>query len=979
MPPPFRGLTVPEFAELLGAYPFTREIREVHMHHTWRPNHEQDKGRASVEAMHRYHTRRLGWSDIAQHVTIDKEGTIWTGRDWNAPPASSGGHNGTRTAGPFMFEMIGDFDVGNDLFEGAQRETAIAVVALVQERFGLKPETLRFHSDMSGKTCPGSAIDYDEVLQAVREERERLVADTSDDDTPGGDTPATGEPEPFGPERLLVHAVLEDAAQPIWTPHPAWTPFPAPRSLDDAHREAFAEPPEKAMSLDEVALLFGSADGDARGDLRLSRAARTELKPHVINLTDGRLSTGGRYQTTPADVEAIFEQHLPDALAQARERKKPLHVMLYAHGGLVSEKAALEKAYTHVNWWKETGTVYPIYFVWETGLFETIAQALRRWRRGSRALEAQARGWLDGPIEAFLRYTKLTPAVWQGMKLSAAAGSAEGGGAHLAAQKLAGFAKKYRKAVGTGDIRFHAVGHSAGSIFHSHFVPAALKAGVPSFRTVQVLAPAIRTDRFAERFAPLVGEEKGIDHLSLFTMSREAELDDHCARVYRKSLLYLVYYALERERKEPILGLEENLLADPALVELFGLDGSASPSADAVFGPTRARSGRSATRAESHGAFDDDPETMQSVMRRVLDAPPGERLPPYPQSRAQADPWTLPPIPPDAARAVAFLGAESSGASEQPPASEPERPPASAPASPPPRSRQKRALCVGIDAYPTRPLSGAVADARAWADALRARGFEVEELLDERATRSNLLAALGRLVGSGRPGDVLAFQFAGHGAQFDDLSGDEPTGRDQAYCPVDHARGPIILDDEVRELFDQLADGVNLTCFLDFCHSGSATRFAFSADEQPREIEPTPEMRAFRQDLLQRRERSPAPSSTDAMRDVTFSACQSNELAWEVRGRGVFSVRALEALGSGVTLTNEGFHRAVLERFRDDGRQHPVFESARAAETRVLLAPVAAAGPSPPPGDAAHDPREVVRGLHRAVQQFERALADLDR
>jgi hypothetical protein len=115
------------------------------------------------------------------------------------------------------------------------------------------------------------------------------------------------------------------------------------------------------------------------------------------------------------------------------------------------------------------------------------------------------------------------------------------------------------------------------------------------------------------------------------------------------------------------------------------------------------------------------------------------------------------------------------------------------------------------------------------------------------------------------------------------------------------------------------------------------------------------------------------------MRDVTFSACRSDELAWEKGGRGVFSVHVLQTLGEVGPITNRAFYDRVLARFRTDRRQHPVFESAPAAQDRVLLAPLDGAGPGVPPGDGARDPREIVRGLHRAVQQFERALGDLDR
>src|SRR5690606_24956212 len=139
--------------EVLDRFPFTRRINAVHMHHTWRPNHAQYLGLESIVAMFRFHTQHNGWSDIAQHITIAPDGSIWTGRNWNTAPASASGHNGNAQAGPFMFEMIGDFDVGRDPWDGPQKDTTLRVIAEVQKKFNLRPESLRFHNQMGPKTC----------------------------------------------------------------------------------------------------------------------------------------------------------------------------------------------------------------------------------------------------------------------------------------------------------------------------------------------------------------------------------------------------------------------------------------------------------------------------------------------------------------------------------------------------------------------------------------------------------------------------------------------------------------------------------------------------------------------------------------------------------------------------------------------------------------------------------------------------------
>src|SRR6187549_1970938 len=158
--PQFVPLTLDEFRALVERFDFsTRRINEVHMHHTWRPNHKDFRGLSSILGMWKYHTETNGWSDIAQHVTIDPQGIIWTGRSWKQAPASSGGHNGTSKLGPFMFEMVGDFDAGKEKLQGAQRAAVIGVITAIQKKNALKPNTLRFHRQLgSPKTCPGSGL-----------------------------------------------------------------------------------------------------------------------------------------------------------------------------------------------------------------------------------------------------------------------------------------------------------------------------------------------------------------------------------------------------------------------------------------------------------------------------------------------------------------------------------------------------------------------------------------------------------------------------------------------------------------------------------------------------------------------------------------------------------------------------------------------------------------------------------------------------
>lgn len=921
MPAPFKRVTLAQFTDILERFLFTRKINAVHMHHTWRPNHKQFRGHDTIVSMWNHHTKNNGWSDIAQHITIDPEGFIWLGRNWNMPPASASGQNGNSKAGPFMFEMIGDFDVGQDPFAGEQRKTTLEVIARVQRCFNLEPGSLMFHNMMSGKTCPGSAIDYQQTVAAVRELHAKMKEQTG---------ASRGMAPPFPPEtyatRELVDAALADLTRPTG------------RVAESAEAEACTHQHEH----DELPQTYRSGGAGTRA-AALSPAQAQGLRPHLVNLTMGVLSSGGAWTTTREDIDAIFSEHLPQALAQARKKGAPLRLMIQAHGGLVNEAAGLAIAQKSVAWWKENG-IYPIYFVWETGAFETIGQLLRG---------ASTRDLFDHITDPVIETTARAlrgPQIWGGMKLSAQLASMpdSDGGAWYVAQKLATFCKEHGDAV-----ELHGVGHSAGSIFHAWFIPAALELGAPSFRSLHLMAPAARVDLFKEKLAGRIGAGQGVDKLTIYTMKEDLEKNDNCAKVYRKSLLYLIFHALEPQRKTPILGLEQSLREDPELSRLLGLDGSPGKG-EVVWSRTTSTGGRSASTCATHGGFDDDAATMGSIARRILNRADHESITEY---------------------AAGMLGSRSHawGEWEEAASAMPLPAPAPVPQDETPPYRQyepgtqihldgslqgnRRALCVGINAYEQAPLSGCLADVESWTRTLSGAGFSVTTLLDERATRAGIMESLERMIAASRRGDVLVFQFSGHGTQVKDLDGDEidgdSPGMDEAICPYDYATGAFLIDDDIGRLFNQLPDGVNLTCFMDCCHSGTISRFGLvgsakpvhaGANERMRYIPPSRALSAAHERYRQNIPSATATRAPDVMREVVFSACLSHEVAWESGGQGEFTVRATRILEEGFdNLTNTAFAARVSAAFGDTPRQHAKLYSSSEAGSRPLLQPLGAA------------------------------------
>lgn len=949
----FKQLQLAEFIDLLNRFPFTRRVNAVHMHHTWRPNRAQYRGLASIEAMWRYHTQTNGWSDIAQHITIAPDGTIWTGRNWNQAPASASGHNGNSLIGPFMFEMIGDFDRGKDPFDGAQRNTALHVVAHVLHHFGLPAQGLHFHREMSTKTCPGSGIDYAKTLADVKDIMAQLAA------RPGASRSAASPAD-----AALLALLHPEAAEPATRAAPTG---------------GYDEPAEEQMPAADVAQLTSRPAHRSLAPDALPPATVELLRAHVVNLDQGQFSADGQFSTSPADVDAIFGWRLEQALREATAAQRPLQLLFYAHGGLVSERTGLQSAARYIPWWRQNH-VYPIYFVWETGLMGTLGALLR----GQRRRAAGTRGftdWTDQVVETAVRAPGRP--IWKNMKDSAAWAAAPDGGSHYVARQLLEFCRRHPREVADGQIRLHAVGHSAGSIFHAHFLPLAWQLGVPGFRTLHLLAPAIRADEFQNRLAPHIGSNVG--QLTLYTMRDTLERDDTCAGVYRKSLLYLVHRALETERDTPILGLDVVLRSDAALRSLLGLDGQPSPVARVVWSQTKEASGRSSSYSTTHGGFDDDAATMESVARRVLDQ---DHLVAFPQSRAVGgalDPWSEPiELPAD----LLWLAQEQlaqqqlTGRPGQPwpavpPAGPNVAPPPpdtpgndsddfdsvgeSAPPKPKPRPASRRALCIGIDHYPDAPLRGCVADAKAWQEALSGMGFETQQLINSQATRDAILQRLHGLITSSQAGDILVLQFAGHGTQVPDTDGDERSDeypyddQDEALCAYDYNTAGLILDDELRELFRLVPDGVNLTCFMDCCHSESNTRKKLDVNDRSakalRRYMRLPDearenfLRQHPQGTVRSRSRavSPADGGREFLRAVNFTACRATQFAYEDGERGAYSKRALAILAKsgGSTFTHQQFLEQLEAAFKNSGfDQKPTLDCTDEAQSDELLQPL---------------------------------------
>ncbi|MFL6274166.1 MAG: caspase family protein [Blastocatellia bacterium] len=158
---------------------------------------------------------------------------------------------------------------------------------------------------------------------------------------------------------------------------------------------------------------------------------------------------------------------------------------------------------------------------------------------------------------------------------------------------------------------------------------------------------------------------------------------------------------------------------------------------------------------------------------------------------------------------------------------------------------EKFVLQVGINDYLHVPkLRGCVQDVEKMREVLTERfgvlPDHVMVLTDRQATGEAIISAFrNHLIENAKkhPGALVLFQYSGHGSRVQDQNGDKADHLDSTLVPVD-SRDPAgthfdIVDDEIRELFNQLARYTsNILFVLDCCYSGNPTR----AGEQPREI-----------------------------------------------------------------------------------------------------------------------------------------------
>lgn len=380
----------------------------------------------------------------------------------------------------------------------------------------------------------------------------------------------------------------------------------------------------------------GSIAVAAAGAVRSKQYQYNDIRPHVINLkNDGQLDDRGDIGTSAAMVREILQSDFP-RITKGWKKKR---LVLYAHGGLVGQEAAIQRVSDYRKTMLEV-ECYPLAFIWKSDYWSTLKNMLQdaaNKRRPEGFIDDAKDFMLDRLDDALEPIARIFTgkASWDEMKENGLRATTTAcGGARLVANEIALLAKK------VPDLEIHVVGHSAGSIFHAPLVQYLTTAGFIkegplgpakasglglNIKTCTLWAPACTTKLFKAAYLPALNLG-AIGAFTLFTLTDKAEQDDNCARIYNKSLLYLVSNAFEdtpripvfRSDGDPILGMEKFIQADPELQALFAKNSPVaatwlqSPNTEDIGAAT-------ASRAAHHGDFDDDEATVKATLARILD------------------------------------------------------------------------------------------------------------------------------------------------------------------------------------------------------------------------------------------------------------------------------------------------------------------------------------------------------------------------
>ena len=129
----------------------SHEIDRLTIHHAG--SHASGTGPTVYRGWQNWHMDGQGWGDIAYHIIIGADGSVYAAR-----PRKYAGDTGTNynPAGHLLVVVEGNFDV--DEPTAAQLEALPKIVAWAAVRYDLDLEEVLGHRDHAATSCPGDNL-----------------------------------------------------------------------------------------------------------------------------------------------------------------------------------------------------------------------------------------------------------------------------------------------------------------------------------------------------------------------------------------------------------------------------------------------------------------------------------------------------------------------------------------------------------------------------------------------------------------------------------------------------------------------------------------------------------------------------------------------------------------------------------------------------------------------------------------------------
>jgi hypothetical protein len=362
--------------------------------------------------------------------------------------------------------------------------------------------------------------------------------------------------------------------------------------------DAWVARPGLAVS-SPLALEHGSVIHTPGGAERVQRAPRqADIADYYIHIDDGEFDPKGDYPSSLEQTRDLIGRAV-DAMA-GDDGQDPGHLLLYAHGGLNDVKNAAIR----VERWRDVylaNRVHPIHFIWDTGAWAELGDVLFGKDRSASARAGGFGDWKDSLLERLTQ--PIGHALWSEMR----------GGAKDAfrrvdragSQSLAILADRLQALPKERRPKLHVIGHSAGAVWAARLLRRWRKLDGPTIASVQLFGAACSMDLYDSHLHPALKDGR-VQRLCHYYLDDRRERDDSVGP-YGKSILYLVSRAYQsKDGVVPLMGLE----IDWDRADQTGVDA------------WNTRDHPDKTQSPDHGAFDNDPTTMNHALEVMLGTKP---------------------------------------------------------------------------------------------------------------------------------------------------------------------------------------------------------------------------------------------------------------------------------------------------------------------------------------------------------------------